>query len=301
MRLAHFRLIEPLGSGCQGQVWRALQVEPIVADVALKLLTPAQARVPGWRGQFHREAEWGARFASPWLLPTYEFGSSAGYLYLAMPLVSGDSLATIIARRQRRGNRVSSSGRHWLDRLEPREFVREIVAIFGRVAQAAAAAHAGRVVHRDIKPANILLDRQSADGVYLVDFGLGRDLDDPVTAPLSDSNGTPLYMAPERLLGHTGDDVLCDIYSLGVTLSEAVTLRPPFSVPETVPSADWAIYLSNTAPRPPREAVPWLSPALEELIGRATSRSPSARHASMASLAEDLERLLQAGVWDRAT
>jgi serine/threonine-protein kinase len=300
LRLGYYRLIEPLGGGCQAQVWRALQVGPIVADVALKLLSPEQARIPGWKSQFHREAQWGAQLSSPWLLPTYEFGASAGYLYFAMPLVEGDSLADIIARRQRRGNRCLTSGRHWVDRLEPMEYVRQIVAIIERVARGAAAAHASGVVHCDIKPANILVDRQSSEGVYLVDFGLGRDLDDPLAAPLADSNGTPLYMAPERFLGQTAHDRLCDIYSLGITLSEAVSLMPPFSVPESVPSVDWAAYLALKTPRRARDEVPGVSPTLERLIHRATSRIPTERHPSMTALAEDLNGLFRAEVRDHA-
>ena len=86
--------------------------------------------------------------------------------------------------------------------------------------------------------------------VYLCDFGLGRDLDDPAPAPLCNSTGTPLYMAPERLLGHPSDEILCDVYSLGVTLSEAATLVAPFSYPEDRPPWAWPEYLAYSAPRP---------------------------------------------------
>ena len=290
MRLGRYRLIEPLGRGSQGEVWRALQVEPIVEEVALKLLTPAQAEHPGWRSQFHREAEWGARLRSRSLLPIYEFGNGAGFLFLSMPLVDGDSLAAVIARRRRRLLGFHPPLRHWLDRLPRARFVPAVVAITGRVARAMAVAHAARVVHRDIKPANILVDRVRPNGVYLCDFGLGRDLDDPAPAPSRDRTGTPLYMAPERLLCQPSDEILCDIYSLGVTLAEAVTLVPPFSVPAGLPRSDVARAPRREQPGSPARHGPRAPPALEAIIGRAMSRDPRDRYPSMTSFAEDLER-----------
>ena len=139
MRLGRYRLIEPLWRGCQGEVWRALQVEPIVEEVALKLLTTEQARKPELRSQFHREAMWGARLASPELLPTYEFGAQNGILFLAQPLVEGDTLGTVIARRRRWLRGGHPPRRHWLDRLSRDAFLRAIVTMTtGRLAQALA-------------------------------------------------------------------------------------------------------------------------------------------------------------------
>jgi serine/threonine protein kinase len=296
LRLGHYRLIEQLGKGCQGQVWRALQVEPIVDEVALKLLTPAQARQPGWRSQFHREAIWGARLSSPSILPTYEFGAAAGYLYLSMPLVVGDSLAEVIARRRHRRYIPGwwPDSRHWLQRLSDEDYGRAVVKLVARVARAVAVAHAGRVVHRDIKPANILVDRRSLRGVFLCDFGLARDLDDAWTLSIGGSTGTPLYMAPERLLGQPADDTLCDVYSLGVTLAEAVTLENPFKVPRELPPSEWPRYLAHCSPVLHREAA-WLPQALEASIRKAMSRNPGGRFASMAVFADDLERLSALG------
>jgi serine/threonine protein kinase len=290
LRLGRYRLIERLGRGCQGQVWRALQVEPIIEEVALKLLTPEQAHNPGWRSQFHREARWGGGLADPALLPVHEFGDSEGYLFLAMPLVDGDTLAAVIERRRRHGGTPPPFRRHWLDRLPRDAFVAAMLAVVARVARGAAAAHAERVVHRDIKPANILVDRKRPEGVFLCDFGLGRDLDDHATAPLRGSTGTPLYMAPERLLGQPADEMLCDVYSLGATLAEAVTLVPPFSVPEGLPSPEWPEFLARSNPRRPSDVAPWLSPTLVEQIERAMCRDPRQRYPSMTALAEALGR-----------
>ena len=139
MRLGRYRLLELLGRGGQGEVWRALQVEPIVEEVAVKLLTAEHAEKPGLRAQFHREAMWGARLVSPWLLPTYEFGAEAGFLYLAQKLIDGDSLATLLACRRRcAASGFSTSRRHWLLRLPRPNYVRAIVTIVARVARALA-------------------------------------------------------------------------------------------------------------------------------------------------------------------
>jgi serine/threonine protein kinase len=296
LRLGRFRLIEPLGRGSQGEVWRALQVEPIVEEVALKLLCPERVKHAAYRSQFHREAEWAARLVSPWLLPAYEFGATTGFLFLAMPLVDGDTLSAVIIRRRRRLRGFHPPLRHWLDRLPLTAYLRAVVAIMSRVARAAATAHAGRVAHRDIKPANILIDRHRADGIYLCDFGLGRDLDAPPPSAWRHGTGTPLYMAPERLLGEAADEILCDVYALGVTLAEAATLVPPFAVPAGLPPREWPQFLARYPLRRPREVAPWLPASIETIIDRALSHDPGARYHSMTAFAQDLERAYRQGL-----
>ena len=132
--------------------------------------------------------------------------------------------------------------------------------------------HLARVVHRDIKPANILLDRHQPDGVFLCDFGLGRDLDIATPEQLRDGAGTPLYMPPERLLRLCADEILCDVYALGATLYEAVTLVPPVQVPESLPWPAWTTYLATTKPEPPRTLRPDIPDALEMIILRLMAR-----------------------------
>jgi serine/threonine-protein kinase len=292
MRLGRYRLVERLGKGCQGEVWRALQVEPIVEEVALKLLAGAQARHPRLRAQFYREAVWGARFESPWLLPTYEFAAEGGMLYLAQPMVDGESLADLIARRRRWTEGERAPRRHWLDQVPRDTYLAAIVTIVARVARGLAVAHAAHVVHRDIKPANVLVDRLRPARVFLCDFGQGRDLLDHAPALLCESTGTPLYMAPERLLGQPADELLCEVYSLGVTLAEAAALRCPFAIPEGLPRELWRAHLAHSTPRGLAELAPGLPPFLQAIIGRAMNRNPDARYPSMTALAEDLERLL---------
>jgi serine/threonine-protein kinase len=295
MRLGRYRLIERLARGCQGEVWRALQVEPIAEEVALKLLTREHAEDPRLRAQFHREAVWGARLRSPWLLPTYEFGGDAGTVYLAQPLVEGDSLAQLITRYRRWSEGACAPRRHWLDQVPRATYLSAIVTITARIARGLAVAHAAQVAHRDIKPANILVDRSHPGRVFVCDFGLGRDLRESEPALLCESSGTPLYMAPERLRRQPSDEVLCDVYALGVTLAEAASLVCPFSIPEGLPESHWREYLARSTPREPGWAAPWLPLSLQEIIRRAMNPDPRGRYPTMTAFAEDLDRALRQG------
>jgi serine/threonine-protein kinase len=161
-----------------------------------------------------------------------------------------------------------------------------------KAARALGDIHAGQVAHRDIKPANILLDHHRAHGVYLCDLGLGRDLEFATSEQMRDGAGTPMYMAPERLLKAPADEFLCDIYSLGVTLFETVTLDRPFQAPEGMPWASLAAYLARAEPRTPREINPNLPTDLEAIILKAMSRNPRDRHGSALELAGELDRFL---------
>jgi serine/threonine-protein kinase len=292
MRLGRYRLIERLAHGCQGEVWRALQVDPIVEEVALKLVWGKQAEHPGLRSQFHREAMWGARLRSPWLLPTYEFGVERGIVYLAQPLVEGASLAELIVRYQRWSQGAVAPRRHWLEQIPRATYLGAVVTITARIARGLAVAHAAHVAHRDVKPANILVDRSRPGRVFLCDFGLGRDFRNSEPAILCENAGTPLYMAPERLLRLPSDEVLCDVYALGVTLAEAATLVCPFSIPRGLPPSRWPEYLAHSPPRDLGVVAPWLPVTMQAIIHRAMNRDSRGRYPTMTSFAEDLEQTL---------
>jgi len=187
---------------------------------------------------------------SPWLLPAYEFGATTGFLFLAMPLVDGDTLAAVIVppppalagfRRADRSTGWTGFRRRPIsERWSPSR-----LGSPGR----AAAAHAERVVHRDIKPANILIDRCRADGIYLCDFGLGRDLDAPPPAAWRHSTGTPLYMPRNALLGEAADEILCDVLRAGRDAAEARDARPSVRGSRGPPSPRVAA-IPGTAPAP---------------------------------------------------
>jgi serine/threonine-protein kinase len=291
-RLGRYRLIERLGRGCQGDVWRAIAAEPDAIEVALKLLPPSLARDPRRLAQFRREAERRARLAVPAVLPTSEFGEADGIMFMAMPLVDGCSLAEIVAWRRGGGPGSPPDPRHPLAVASEAEYLRGAVRVVARIARTLHHVHLACVVHRDIKPANILLERHREDGVFLCDFGLARDLDVATPEQLRDGAGTPLYMPPERLLRCRADEVRCDIYALGATLYEAVTLVPPVQVPESLPWPAWTSYLASTTPARPQSVRPGIPDALDAIILRAMAHDPCHRHPTGARLADDLERFL---------
>jgi eukaryotic-like serine/threonine-protein kinase len=292
-RLGRYELIERVGQGRQADVWRAVSTGPVVEEVALKVLPPsASARDPRRRAQLRHEAERGARLASPSLLPTYEFGEVEGAVFMAMPLVIGCSLAAIIEQRRaiRSGRRVA--GAHRLAHEPEALYTVDAVALIALVARAAADAHEGRVVHRDIKPANILVRRNHAEGVFLCDFGLARDLDVATPSQLRDGAGSPLYMAPERLMKRTANEIGGDVYALGATLFEALTLAPLFEVPPQMPASMYAHFLASAEPRKPSAVWPSIPSALEAAIVQSTARDPSQRHPTADHFADDLDHFL---------
>jgi serine/threonine protein kinase len=291
-QLGRYRLIERLGRGCQGDVWRAIAAGPDAVEVALKLLPPSLARDPRRLAQFRREAERRARLAVPAVLPTSELGEADGVVFMAMPLVDGCSLGEIIAWRRGGGLSEPTDPRHPLGGALEAEYLRGVVRVVARVARTLHLVHLAYVVHRDIKPDNILLERRCEDGVFLCDFGLARDLDVATPEQLRDGAGTPLYMPPERLLRCPADEVRCDVYALGATLYEAVTLVPPVQVPDSLPWPAWTSYLASTTPARPQSVRPSIPDALDAIILRAMAHDPCHRHPTAACLADDLERFL---------
>jgi serine/threonine-protein kinase len=291
-RLGRYHLIAPLARGSQGEVWKAVQIEPIVELVALKLLAHEHELDARRLARFHREARRGAHLDSPALLPIYEFGVEDGIAYLAMPWVDGFTLGDVLNQRVqcRAGSPPVLVHRSAL-LPEPR-YLSAMLHVLTRVARALHAAHTSRVVHCDVKPANILLDRHREDRVFLVDFGLGRDLDVVTLQQLRTAEGTPRYMAPEKLSGSQVDEVRCDLYSMGVTLFETVTLTTPRVVPSDLPRAAWAGHLARSQPPRLREVHPGLPAALEAIVARAMARDPARRYPSAAALAADLDRFL---------
>jgi serine/threonine-protein kinase len=171
--------------------------------------------------------------------------------------------------------------------------------ILARATRALARAHSQQIAHRDIKPANILLATQGRGGVYLCDFGLGRDLEVATSEQMRDGAGTPMYMAPERLLRIAADEIRCDIYSMGVTLFEALTLARPFVVPPHVTLAMLAAYLVGASPRAPGDVHPEFPEEHAAVIQKAMARDPNRRYRSAEELAGDLDRLGRGGSLQR--
>lgn len=289
--IGRYLLIEPLGSGGQATVWRAVQDRPVVREVALKVLHGAAHQCARKAARLRREAERGMRLRGEGLLPTLEFGVEGDLSFLAMPLVRGCTLHDIIKHRRNRTDPLGEA--HPLCHFPRRRYVRVVLRALVGVTRSLQRAHEAAVAHRDVKPSNILLDADDPGRGYLIDFGLGRDLDVATVAQLRDHSGTPRYMSPEKLLACQSDELRCDLYALGVTIYEALTLQDPFQTPPGLVGVPLMTYLIARRPAWPR-LTSRLHPELETILTRAMDPSPERRPSSAAQLADDLERVLAA-------
>lgn len=288
-RIGEYRLIARLGRGAQGEVWKAVRSTGRNRVVALKVLNPGSSAQHRRLAQFRREAERGARLAGPSLLRVVDAGEAEGFFYMAMPFVDAATFHDVICERRLRRQGMPVEPIHPLVELDDAAYYVEVARALSQAARALDRIHAHRVVHRDVKPANILLERRRPFGVFLCDLGLGRDLDQATREQMRDGAGTPMYMAPERLRKDPADEVLSDVYSMGATLFEALTLGRQFEPIRDVPPQAMAPLLAKSNPRPPRAVDPNLPACFEPVVLRAVAREPKARYQSAGALADAID------------
>jgi len=293
-RIGPYRLIRELGRGGQGEVHLAEDTR-LGRKVALKILTNLGPVPEALVSRFRREAEVASRLDHPGICTVYEAGRVSGVPYIAMRYVEGESLAAKIHATQSWGDRPSAvalgsdaaeaevpSGRARLDRL---------IRLFERVARALHHAHTAGVIHRDIKPGNIMVT--AGEEPVILDFGLARELesDQPTLTISGDLFGTPAYMSPEQLTaGRVGTDARTDIFSLGVTLYECLTLERPFDGPTRE-----AVFQNIIGKEPPdaRRLNPDLPADLVTVVQTAIEKDRDHRYNSALDLAEDLRRVAE--------
>jgi serine/threonine protein kinase len=199
-----YQLIELLGRGGMGEVWRAHDTT-IDRVVALKMLLPHYAQDEDFDKRFRREARTAARLDDPHVVPIYDVGEIDGRLYVTMRLINGVDLDTLLKTGP----------------LEPGRAVH----IIEQIAGALHSAHQAGLVHRDVKPSNILL--ADNDFAYLIDFGIARAAGDTALTSEGSTIGTWAYMAPERF--RDGDiEPSSDIYALACVLYQCLTGELPF-------------------------------------------------------------------------
>lgn len=278
-RLGDFDLFEILGAGGMGTVFRARQVT-LNRIVALKVMRPAPGEAATFLQRFQREAQAAARLHHTNIVPVYAQGAADGYVYYAMELINGPSLAQDIARQAE-----ARRAEHSLSRGPTRDF-KQIARLFAEVAEGLAHAHELGIIHRDIKAQNLLLD--GAGRLHITDFGLARVIAEPGLTLTSEMMGTPAYMAPEQIThGGKSVDGRSDVWSLGVTLYEYLALRKPFSGD----SAQQIIHrIIHDEPPPPRKCDAHIPLDLEIICLRALEKEPTRRFATAAEFAADLRR-----------
>ncbi len=298
-RLGDFEILDELGRGGMGVVYRARQVS-LNRTVALKALPAGLGHTPRAVARFRVEAQAAAKLHHTNIVAVYAQGEHLGHFYYAMELIEGQSLDRVL-RDQRSAlfsgaipaAEASESG------LDPRSSVSgtprrvggygRLARLFAEVADALDHAHRQGVIHRDIKPQNLVL---GVDGrLHITDFGLARLLDEPSVTVSGEMVGTPAYMSPEqvgadrRAISHR-----TDVYSLGVTLYEVLTGNRPFAAT----ARDQVLYqICTLDPIPPRKVDPHVPLDLETICLRAMEKEPRRRYASAGDLAADLRRFAE--------
>jgi tetratricopeptide (TPR) repeat protein len=293
--LGDFRIVRELGRGGMGVVYEAVQLS-LNRRVALKIL-PLAATLDARRlERFRNEAQAAGRLCHPNIVPVYGTGSEHGVHFYTMQFIDGRSLAALVEERRRGpGLSVAETGRSGPAPIvtAPLDATASVRAVAGWAAQAADAldyAHQVGVVHRDVKPANLLVDR--AGKVWLTDFGLARLPEEDGLTLSGDLLGTLRYMSPEQTSGRRGVvDHRSDVWSLGATLYELLTLRPAFTGRDR---QELLAQIADGQPRPPSSFERSIPVALETIVLKCLRKDPVERYATAGELAEDLRRF-QAG------
>ena len=279
--LLHYRIVEKLGAGGMGVVWKAVDTT-LDREVAIKILPEAFAGDPERISRFEREAKLLASLNHPNVAAVYGLHQARGVRFLAMELVRGRTLAAEIAAG-----------------LAPSR----VIELASAIADGLAAAHRQRVIHRDLKPDNIVID---GDGrPKILDFGLAklRPLDpapdvatqfrEEETARVDTSTregtllGTVAYMSPEQAQGQIVD-ARSDIFSFGIVLYEMITGRRPFTGAN--PISILSSILRDTPP-PVTQLAPAVDPYFDGIVRRCLEKNPDARYADASSLRDDLMAL----------
>jgi TolB-like protein/Flp pilus assembly protein TadD len=269
--LSHYRLLEKLGEGGMGVVWKARDTR-LDRDVAIKVLPDALADDPARRAMFEREAKAVAALHHPNIVTIHAVAEAEGALFFTMELVEGEPLSRLIA-----------PGGFPLDR-----FLRIALPL----SDAVAAAHERGIIHRDLKPGNVMIGLSGA--VKVLDFGIARVFDPcPTAGPDADTAtvesgfaGTCRYMSPEQLRGEILDH-RTDIFSLGIILYEMATGTSPF--PGKTAAEVMAAILKDE-PRPVTDHNPGFPRDLDAVLRRCLEKDARLRMASAVELRESLER-----------
>jgi serine/threonine protein kinase/Tfp pilus assembly protein PilF len=269
--IGHYQVIEEIGAGGMGVVYRARD-QRLNRDVALKVLPPGRLGDEAPRKRFRMEALALAKLNHPNIGTVYDFDTQNEIDFLVMEYIPGETLGQRLAKGT----------------LPEKEWI----SISLQIAAALEEAHEQGIVHQDLKPGNIMVTPKGQ--VKVLDFGLARLLDSDtsgeVTATLTqtDGAGTLPYMAPEQLRGDPVD-ARTDIFSAGIVLYEMRAGQRPF---REKPAPRLIQQILSDAPRPLQEWNRRISPQVESIIMKALDKQPDLRYQSARELRVDLERLV---------
>jgi TolB-like protein/Tfp pilus assembly protein PilF len=269
MEFGDYELLEEIGRGGQGVVYRARQ-KSLNRTVALKVIGLGQWATKAHLKRFRLEAEAAASLNHPCIVPIYEVGERDGACYFSMGLVDGGQLDAVAKR-------------------EPMP-IRHAAELVAKLARTVHYAHERGILHRDIKPGNILLDAKGEP--HLTDFGLARlaETESTVTCTM-EVLGTPSYMAPEQAVGNNARVTSAtDVYGLGAVLYQLLTGHAPFAGGTTFETVRLVL---DTEPRQPRLLNPKIDRDLSTICLKCLEKDPQRRYSSALTLAEDLEHWLK--------
>jgi serine/threonine protein kinase len=318
-QIGDFLIVREIARGGMGIVYEAAQ-QSLDRQVALKVLSSPGLLSPAHLERFRREARAAARLQHSHIVPVFDFGVHHGTYYYAMQYVPGQSLDWVIQslERARSGfERAPEAAAPAIDSpskadggeshrsAEPerdtfaatlsdtefatsagrREFYRNVARIGLQAAEALAYAHSEGVLHRDVKPSNLLLDAKG--NIWMTDFGLAKAEGDDELTHTGDFVGTLRYTAPERLEGWS--DRRSDIYGLGVTLYELLTLQPFFT---NRSRTELLRRIAEDTPVAPRRIDAAIPIDLETIVLKAVAKEPAARYHRAEQMADDLRRFL---------
>ena len=308
-QVGDYRLLREIGRGGMGVVYEAEQVS-LGRRVAVKVLPQTLFPDDTAAARFEREASAAAKLHHTNIVPVFDSGSDQGVNFYAMQLIEGHPLDAVrdeVRKSQSQAKIATQNTAETIkesaiesaspppDRLDKgkleeislpdgarNNYFQFVADIGSQVASALQHAHDRDVVHRDVKPSNLILDE--AGVVWLADFGLAKQGDDGLTGT-SQAPGTLRYMSPERFQGKA--DPVGDVYSLGASLYEMLTLEPAFSADDPLELIE---KIKTSRPKSPKASNTSVPLDLQTIVLKAMEKDPQRRYATAAEMADDLNR-----------